>query len=122
MINILKLSIIVLFLDSIFLYFSKNLFNKQIIQVQNSELKLNINGAILAYIFIIFSLYWFIIKDRKSIKDAFFLGLSIYAIYEYTNYALFKNWQIKTTIIDTIWGGVLFGLSTYLYNKIIIIT
>jgi uncharacterized membrane protein len=116
MINILKLSIIVLFLDSIFLYFSKNLFNKQIIQVQNSELKLNIFGAIFAYIFIIFSLYWFIIKDNKSIKDAFILGLSTYAIYEYTNYALFKNWRFETTIFDTIWGGVLFMLSTYLYQ------
>ena len=50
MINIFKLSIIVLFLDSIFLYLGSNFFNKQINQVQNSNIKLNITGAIFAYI------------------------------------------------------------------------
>lgn len=115
--NFIKLITIVLLLDIIFIYLSKDLFSKQIFQVQNSSLQLNYIGAIIAYIFIIIILYWFIIKDNKSIKDAFILGLSTYAIYEYTNYALLKNWNIKTTIIDTLWGGTLFALSTYLYRK-----
>ena len=118
MVNIIKLSIIVLLLDSIFLYFIKNLFSKQIFSVQNSELKVNFIGAIICYFFIILSLYWFIIKDSKSLKDAFILGICIYAVYEYTNYTLFKNWNFQTTIIDTLWGGILFTLSTYLYNNL----
>jgi uncharacterized membrane protein len=115
--NIVKLSVIVLLLDSIFLYGIRNFFSKQIFQVQNSELQINYIGAIIAYIFIILSLYWFIIKDKKSLLDAFILGLSIYGIYEYTNYSLLKNWNFTTTIIDTLWGGLLFTLSTLLYNK-----
>jgi len=115
--NFIKLIIIVLLLDILFIYLSKDLFSKQINIVQNSSLQLNYIGAIIAYFFVIFILYWFIIKDNKSIKDAFILGLSIYAIYEYTNYALLKNWNIKTTIIDTLWGATLFALSTYLYRK-----
>jgi uncharacterized membrane protein len=118
MINIIKLSIIVLLLDSIFLYFIKNLFGKQIFAVQNSELQVNFIGAAICYFFIILSLYWFIIKDKKNLKDAFILGLCIYAVYEYTNYALLKNWNFKTTIIDTLWGGTLFTLSTYLYYNL----
>ena len=55
MINLIKLSIIVLLLDSIFLYGIKDLFSKQIFKVQNSDLQLNLTGAILAYIFIILS-------------------------------------------------------------------
>ena len=117
MVNIIKLSLIVLLLYAIFIFFSKNIFNNQIIKVQNSNLELNKIGAILAYIFVIFILYWFIIKDKKTIKDAFILGLCTYGIYEYTNFALLKNWNIETTIIDTLWGGTLFALSTFIYNK-----
>ena len=115
--NIIKLSIIVLLLDSIFLFCIKNLFSKQIKSIQNSELRVNFIGAIICYFLIILSLYWFIIKEGKSIKDAFILGICIYGVYEYTNYSLFKNWNITTTIIDTLWGGILFTLSTYIYNN-----
>jgi uncharacterized membrane protein len=118
MINLIKLSIIVLLLDSIFLYGIKDLFSKQIFKVQNSDLQLNFTGAILAYIFIILSLYWFIIKEKKNLTDAFILGICIYGVYEYTNYALLKNWDFKTTLIDTLWGGILYTLTTFLYNKI----
>ena len=117
MVIFIKLSLIVLLLDAIFIFFSKNIFNNQIVKVQNSNLQLNNIGALLAYSFIILSLYWFIIKEKKNIKDAFILGLCIYGIYEYTNFALLKNWEFKTTIIDTLWGGTLFALSTYIYNK-----
>jgi uncharacterized membrane protein len=115
--NIFKLVLIVLLLDGIFLYLIKNLFSEQIYKVQNSNLEINYYGAIIAYLFIILIIYWFIIKDNKNIKDAFILGLSTYAIYEYTNYALFKKWNFKTTLIDTLWGGTLFALTTYLYRK-----
>ena len=115
--KILKLSILVFLLDSFFLYFIKDLFNNQIFDIQNSNLQINFIGAIFSYFFIILCLYWFIIKDNKPILDAFILGICIYGVYEYTNYALFKNWKFKTTVIDTLWGGILFSLSTFLYYK-----
>ena len=115
--NFIKLIMIVLLLDIIFIYLIKDLFNEQIYHVQNSNLQVNNIGAVITYFFIILILYWFIIKDNKSIKDAFILGISTYGIYEYTNYALLKKWKFKTTVIDTLWGGILFALSTYLYRK-----
>jgi uncharacterized membrane protein len=118
MANLIKLSIIILFLDALFILLSKDLFHNQILKIQNSNLQLKYIGAILAYVFVIFILYWFIIKEKKNIKDAFILGICAYGIYEYTNFALLKNWDFKTTIIDTLWGGTLFALSTYIYNKI----
>ena len=41
------------------------------------------------------------------------LGAVIYGVYEGTSYALLKNWKISTVIVDTLWGGVLFGLTTF---------
>jgi uncharacterized membrane protein len=48
--------------------------------------------------------------------DAFLFGLIIYAVYDSTNYALFKQWKPLLAIMDGIWGGVLFAATTYIIN------
>ena len=49
------------------------------------------------------------------IRDASILGWVIYGVYESTNLAVFKKWDLKTVLVDGIWGGILFGLTTYIY-------
>jgi uncharacterized membrane protein len=39
-------------------------------------------------------------------------GLTLYATYDLTNYALVKNWPLNVTIIDMIWGAVLCGTTS----------
>ena len=106
--------VIFLSLDFIFLYSMSSMFNKQIIAVQGTPVVMNVYATILCYIALIFGIYYFIIREKRSILDAFLLGIVIYAVYETTTLALFKNWSYKTAIIDTIWGGVLFSLTTYI--------
>ena len=74
---------------------------------------MNIPSAIACYFFLLVGLYYFILKDRKSPLEAMLLGLVIYAVYETTTYALLKNWKLQTVMIDTLWGGTLFYLTTY---------
>lgn len=102
--------------DFIYLNLIKNYFSKQIKMVQGTEPKINFLGATLCYIFLIIGINYFIIKPRKSVNDAFLLGILIYGVYETTNYALFNNWSILTVIIDTLWGGILFAFTTYIIN------
>jgi uncharacterized membrane protein len=109
-------AIIFVSIDSIYLNIIKNFFQKQIERVQGSATKINFLGAALCYLFLVIGLNYFIIKPRKSISEAFLLGLIIYGVFETTNYALFKNWSIITVIIDTLWGGILFAVTTYLVN------
>ena len=109
-------AIIFISVDSIYLNIIKLFFQKQIERVQGSATKINFLGAALCYLFLVIGLNYFIIKPRKSISEAFLLGLIIYGVFETTNYALFKNWSIITVIIDTLWGGILFAVTTYLVN------
>jgi uncharacterized membrane protein len=109
-------AIIFVVTDFIYLNLVKNYFGKQIKSVQGSEIQVNFLGIALCYIFLIIGINYFIIKPRKSVQDAFLLGLIIYGVYETTNYALFKNWSIVTVIIDTLWGGILFAFTTYVVN------
>jgi len=111
-------AIIVVFIDSIYLTLVAPYFKYQVKLVQNSPMVINYLGAILSYIFIIVGLNYFIIKPRKSPKDAFLLGIVIYGIFEATNLALFKNWMMTTVVLDTLWGGILFALTAFIVEKI----
>ena len=109
-------AIVFITIDFIYLNVIKNFFNNQIKSIQGSEVKVNFLGAGFCYIFLVIGINYFIIKPRKSVNEAFLLGLVIYGVYETTNYALFKNWSIITVIMDTLWGGILFAITTFIVN------
>lgn len=118
MLTILSTFIIFILLDSIYLFSMKDYFNNQIKIIQGNKIKMKIYPAIICYIALVFGLYYFIISKKRSIMDAFILGIVIYSVYETTNLALFDKWSIKTALIDTLWGGILFSLTTFAIYKI----
>lgn len=107
-------AILLISIDSFYLKLITPLFSAQIREIQQSPIKINYVGAVLSYLFLITALNYFIIKPNKPVTDAFLLGIMIYGVYESTNYALFTKWNIVTVIIDTLWGGVLFAITTYI--------
>ena len=116
--DILLISIILVVIDTGYLYSMKNFFNNQIKLVQGSDIQMNIYAAMLCYIVLVYGLYYFIIKDKRPLIDAFIFGIVIYAVYELTTMALLKNWSWKTVALDTLWGGILFTITTYLLYAI----
>ena len=105
-------------LDFVYLSLIKNYFLNQIKLVQGSPVTTNFLAIIICYIFLIIGINYFIIKPKRSIQDAFLLGIVIYGVYETTNWALLKNWSILTVIIDTLWGGILFASTRYITTLI----
>jgi uncharacterized membrane protein len=106
-------SLILLFVDYFFLKMVSNYFDKQVTLIQGSKMKFRYTGAILAYIVLIISYNYFYQLTKDDPKQSYHLavlGWSIYFVYEYTNYAIFKDWKFLTTIIDGFWGGFLFYL------------
>ena len=118
MIQYLISAIIFVILDGTYLNLVKGYFNKQVKSIQGSDIQMNIVATGLVYVVLIYGLNYFIIRRNKSVKEAALLGFFVYAVYELTNLALFKNWSIFTVIIDTLWGTVLFGLTTAIVYKI----
>jgi uncharacterized membrane protein len=116
--TILLPGIIMLVLDVIFLGLNRDMFQLQVAEVQRVVLEVRYLGAVLCYAILIFALYYFIIKDRRSVMDAMILGFVIYGVYETTTYALLKKWKLQTVMIDTLWGGILFGLTTMITYKL----
>jgi uncharacterized membrane protein len=116
--TVLLPAIIMLVLDGIFLGMNRDVFALQVAEVQRVVLEVKYLGAVLCYALLIFGLYYFIIKDRRPVIDAMILGFVIYGVYETTTYALLKKWKLQTMMIDTLWGGILFGLTTMITYKL----
>jgi|688.fasta_scaffold66747_3 uncharacterized membrane protein len=116
--TVLLPALIMLVLDGIFLGMNRDMFALQVAEVQRVVLEIRYLGAVLCYALLIFALYYFIIKDRRPVIDAMLLGFVIYGVYETTTYALLKKWKLQTMMIDTLWGGILFGLTTMITYKL----
>jgi uncharacterized membrane protein len=112
--QVLLSGVIMLLLDGVYFSAFGNFFNTLITSVQGSKIKFNIVGAVLCYILLIGGLNYFILTPRKSLTDAFLLGLVIYGVYETTNYTIIRKWSPVAVALDTTWGAVLFTLTTYL--------
>ena len=114
--------ILLLLLDSVYLTIIKGPFGAQIKRIQGFPIKLTQTsylGVALTYLALAFGLKHFIINTKKNSWDAFLLGVVIYAVYEFTNLALFTNWSLLLGLIDVMWGGILFAATLYIYKLIV---
>jgi uncharacterized membrane protein len=112
---LLNILIILTIIDSVYLYLTKSLFQKMVFQIQNSDMNIRLNSAVMVYLLITIGLYYFIIKENRTIYEAGLLGLIIYGVFDFTNYTMFKNYDIYVGLMDTMWGGLLCTLTTYIY-------
>ena len=112
-------SIILLALDAVYLSASQTIFAEQVAQVQRVAMNVRLTGAIACYALLILGLNYFILFEQKTILDAFLLGIIIYGVFDSTNYALFKHWKPTIALMDTLWGGILFALTTYFTRKLV---
>ena len=117
-------SIILLLLDSIYLKNISNEFGKMITKIQGSKIDFKLGPTIIVYISLILVWYVFIYQELKkhTLKQNLFrssiLGVCIYSIYDFTNMAIINNYRLDLSILDSIWGGLLFSISTYLFITI----
>jgi uncharacterized membrane protein len=87
---------------------------KSVIQeIQGSEIKLKrIEAIVICYLCLIGGLYYFILREKKSMFDAFWFGVVIYGVYATTVYTMFKEYPAYLAGIDMLWGGLLMASTT----------
>jgi uncharacterized membrane protein len=111
--SIIVAAITMLLLDSVYLKSMSGYYGEQIEKVQRTVMKIKPEGVVACYLFLVFGLYYFILRENRPITDAIILGIIIYGVYDATTYAVLKDWSPFLAISDTIWGGILFGLTSY---------
>lgn len=109
--EIALLAIAFLVFDYFYLSNVVGIFDGVVKAIQGSGINLKILGAVGAYAAIVYQFYHFIVaKEGTKMIDAFVLGLTTYAIYDFTNYALFDKYPLDIGLMDTLWGGILYSL------------
>lgn len=114
--KLLSIFILLILIDSIWLYLIKDKYKVQIETIQKEPLNVNMYSAILVYVLLTTGIY--LLLEDKDITKAFIFGLVTYGVYDFTNGALLKDWDFNLAIGDTIWGGILVASTVYILSKI----
>jgi uncharacterized membrane protein len=115
---ILLISIIMISIDAFYLTATRSIFGAVVAKIQRVAIQMRLEGAIIVYALLVIGLYKFIISERRPVSDAAILGLVIYGVFDFTNYAMFKNYDLMTALMDTAWGSALMALTTFLVYKV----
>ena len=117
--TILLILVIMLLLDSVYLFLTKSIFGELVAKIQRTAMQFRMEGAIVVYVLLALGLYYFIVKPGLSAWEAALLGLVIYGTFDFTNYTMFKNYDLKIAIMDTVWGSLLFALTTLILRELL---
>lgn len=78
--------------------------------------KFNFKAAGVFYLFYLAGLVFFVITPAESwtfaLLAGLFFGFITYATYDITNLATIKDWPVKLTIIDIVWGSFIAGITS----------
>ena len=111
------LAVAFLVFDYIYLSNVAGVFDAVVRSIQGSGISFKMLGAVGAYAAIVYQFYYFIYKRDSTLVDAFVLGATTYAIYDFTNYALFNKYPLDVGLMDTLWGGVLYSLVFWAFKS-----
>lgn len=100
-------------------------YRKTIESVQKTKLTGRLLGGLVVYIALALIIVFWIIpriqlesKQNNLLLTSFIyggiLGGLIYAVFDFTNYTIFTNWDLKTSIVDTLWGMILMTLVSFI--------
>ena len=111
-------AIILIAVDVVYLKLIAPFYNLQVKKIQGNEINFRMYSAVIVYIILITGIYYFIIGPNKSVKEGTFFGLVVYGVFNFTNHAVLDNFSLPLAMMDSIWGMVLCGTTTFLMTKI----
>lgn len=100
-------------IDAPWLYIMSSLNTEMYEKIQGLPVRMSPLPAIVVYV----ALAWLLIQ-QTSVSGSFINGAAIYAVYDFTNLTIFKNFKPSMAIADTIWGGCLFAISYFVLNSV----
>lgn len=101
-------------LDAPWLFYTSQTASGMFQQIQGGRpTQFRILAAIPVYIALAY-----LLLQQTSAVGAFLSGLCVYAIYDFTNLLVFRDYTLSFAIQDSIWGGVLFFLAYVIFKRV----
>ena len=109
-------AVVIIILDAIQIMVNQKFHATLFKNVQKSPMKVRIVPAILVYVLMPFAVTYFAILQSKSLTDASIkgglLGMSIFGVYDLTNFATLDGWTVEMAMMDILWGSVMFSITS----------
>lgn len=110
MLPIIQNAAIILAIDIIWLIAMGGVFQSVITRIQGGAMpRLNILMGVPVYLAL-----GFLLTRATSIRDAFLIGLAVFAVFDFTMAVMFKDYPALVVLMDTVWGGVLMAAAFYI--------
>lgn len=71
-------------------------------------------SASLVYLIIPAGLIWFVLPKRRTFLWGSVFGVILYGVYDFTNYATLSGWPLALVFLDTLWGAIICGVTSFL--------
>ena len=112
MLRILLAAFLILLLDIPWLLLQGETFQKTVLSIQGSPMRFKAWAAIPVYLALAY-----LLVQQTSLTSSVLTGICVYAVYDFTTLSIFNNYPLEVAILDTLWGGVLFGLGYLILKK-----
>ena len=98
-------------LDAVWLTSNMTMHRALFAKLQGSPLTIRWIPAVLVYVVIVGAVWFFAVRETKTVQDAAvrggLLGLSMYGVYDLTNYATLSKYPLTFAVSDMAWGTFL---------------
>jgi uncharacterized membrane protein len=109
-----KVLLLLLVVDSVYLYIISGWAQTMVVKIQRLYSPVRYVAAAIVYLLLALGLTHFIIKPRKPLWEAALLGFIVYGVFDFTNMAMFKHYDLQFAIVDTVWGAALSAIVAWL--------
>ena len=100
--NYILVALLFVAVDSPWLILGSKFSQPMIHAIQGTPLTLRMWPSAIVYIALAY-----LVTIPQNNTDAFMLGLTTYAIYDFTNYATLDKYSLRFALMDSLWGGIL---------------
>lgn len=104
-VNLLILCLLFIVVDSPYLAIMGKYWGNSVAKIQGHDMVVDYRAAAVAYIFLAIGMKYLVLsRDENNIFYAGLFGLTTYGVFNFTNAALFHDYDMRVATIDTIWG------------------
>ena len=111
-------SLIMIIIDYFWINNVMSKMYKPFLKAMNIEINMRLAFAIVAYLLMVCGYIFFINNTKDEYKNSILLGGIIFGVYGFTVGALFKGYSLQLALTETLWGALLYSMTTFLTNKL----
>ena len=120
--------ILSIIIDIPYLYINMDLFKKKTMNISGKGYPKNrLYSAVLVYIAIALGIMVFVLPKIDTTKTTMvrlndsllyggLFGMISYAIFDFTTHFMYEGWSIYVSIMDTLWGGLLCAIVSFIIS------